>query len=213
MTTLYFIRHGESQANLERRFAGSTDVPLTEKGREQAEKTAEFLQDIPFTAVYASDLVRAYETGLATARRHGLPVVQTPVLREIHAGEWEEQSFDDLRRLYAQDYSVWQNNIGLCTPTGGEPVAAMQQRIRRAVEEIVCRHPGETVCVATHATAIRVMEGLWTHTPLAELHTIPWVSNASVTVVAYDENGESRLVSRDLHDHLGALGTHLPANV
>ncbi|MBQ5841097.1 MAG: histidine phosphatase family protein [Clostridia bacterium] len=210
MTRVYFIRHGESQANLEQRFAGSDDAPLTAKGREQARQTAEFLKDVPFTAVYASDLSRAYHTGLATAALHQLPVTPVPALREVHAGEWEGRGYTEIRDLYPEDYHVWITQIGLCTTTGGESIAALQQRVQAAVGEIVRRHPGETICIATHATPIRVMEGIWTRTPLESLHTIPWVSNASVTIVEYDETGEGRLVKRDLHDHLGDLSTFVP---
>lgn len=209
MTTLYFIRHGESMANQEGRFAGSYNAPLTDKGRAQAALTAEFLKDVPFSAVYVSDLARAYDTGLAVANSHKLPIIATPLLREVNAGEWEGKEFVELRRLYPQDYGVWLTRIGLCTPTGGEAVAALQQRIRQAVEDIVSRHSGETVCIATHATPIRVMEALWTGTPLERLHTIPWVANASVTVVTYDENG-GHLLERDLHDHVGKLSTFVP---
>jgi len=60
MTRVYFVRHGESESNLITQFAGSLDMPLTEKGRKQAALTAEFLKNIPFSAVYSSDLSRAY---------------------------------------------------------------------------------------------------------------------------------------------------------
>ncbi len=210
MTRVYFIRHGESQANLEERFAGSDDAPLTEKGREQARQTAEYLKDIPFKAVYASDLSRAYDTGIATATLHRLPVTTHSALREIYAGKWEGRGYEEIRDIYPKDYHVWITQIGLCTTTGGESIAALQQRVRTAVEEIVQHHRGETICIATHATPIRVMEAVWTHTPLEYLHTIPWVSNASVTIAEYDDAGEGHLVRRDLHEHLGALSTFVP---
>ena len=210
MTRIYFIRHGESQAKLEQRFAGSDDAPLTEKGREQAQRTAEFLKDVSFAAVYASNLSRAYETGLATATLHHLPVTPVSTLQEVHAGQWDGRGYEEIRDLYPEDYRVWITQIGLCTTTGGESIADLQHRVKKSVEEIVRRHPGETICIATHATPIRAMEGIWTHTPLERLHTIPWVSNASVTIVEYDEAGEGHLVKRDLHDHLGNLSTFVP---
>ncbi len=211
MTTLYFIRHGQSEANITQRFAGSLDTPLTPLGEQQAEITGECLKDIPFTAVYASDLQRAFCTGEAIAVHHGLEVITCQQLREISAGEWEGKSFDEL--AYSPDFQVWLTTIGLSQATGGESVAQLQERARAAVEDIVRRHPGETVCIATHATPIRVMECIWQEVSLAEMHTIPWVSNASVTVVSYDENGVGRLIERDMDSHLGAMRSALPANV
>lgn len=213
MTTLYFVRHGQSLSNLKTQFAGSLDTPLTEKGLAQADATAEFLTDVPFSIVYASDLDRAYRTGAAIAALHNVPIVAMSQLREIFAGEWEGKLYGELEELYADSYSVWRQRIGCAVCPSGESVKDLQVRIRTCVEEIVRRHPNETICIATHATPIRVMECVWSNTPLAQMHTIPWVSNASVTIAVYDDNGCGRLVERDLHSHLGVLHTVLAKNV
>lgn len=212
-TRLYFIRHGESVSNRITQFAGSLDMPLTEKGMTQARVTAEFLKDVPFSAVYASDLARAFATGEAVANGQNIPLYPEPNLREIFAGEWEGETYSDLERKYAESYGVWRTQIGLAECPGGETVAELQSRVRECVESIVRNHPGETVCIATHATPIRAMECVWTGTPLMQMHTIPWVSNASVTVAEYDENGVGHLLERDLHEHLGVLYTVLAKNV
>ena len=213
MTKLYFIRHGESVSNLTTQFAGSLDKPLTEKGREQAALTASFLSTIPFAAVYASDLSRAYDTGLAVAQSQGISIYPMPELREIYAGDWEGKQYSELEEQFADSYGVWRTQIGLATCPNGESVAQLQARVRACVDEIVRRHPNETICIATHATPIRVMECVWTNTPLEQMHTIPWVSNASVTVAQYDECGCGVLLERDLHQHLGELHTILAKNV
>lgn len=213
MTTLYFIRHGESVSNLSTQFAGSLDMPLTEKGRTQAAITAAFLRDVPFTAVYASDLKRAYDTGLAVADMHNIPIFATEQLREIYAGDWEGRQYNELEANFSDSYDVWRHQIGLAVCPHGESVAQLQKRIRACIENIVQCHPNETICIATHATPIRVMECVWTNTPLTQMHTIPWVSNASVTVAEYTDDGVGRLVERDLYNHLGELHTVLAKNV
>lgn len=213
MTKLYFIRHGESVSNLITQFAGSLDMPLTEKGRAQAAVTAEFLREVSFSAVYASDLMRAYDTGLTVAQSQNIPIYGLEQLREIYAGGWEGKQYSDLERDYSDSYGVWRTRIGLAVCPNGESVAQLQTRIRLCVEDVVAKHPNETVCIATHATPIRVMECVWTDTPLSQMHTIPWVSNASVTIAEYDNNGVGRLVARDVHHHLGELHTVLAKNV
>lgn len=212
MATLYFIRHGESVSNLITQFAGSLDMPLTEKGEAQAAATADFLREIPFTAVYASDLCRAYDTGAVVAQSHSIPIHATAELREIFAGDWEGRTYSQLETEFPDSYGVWRSQIGLAQCPNGESVAQLQQRIDAFIRDVVKLHPDEAVCIATHATPIRVMECLWTGTPLSEMHTVPWVSNASVTVAEY-ENGIGKLVARDLHEHLGDLHTVLAKNV
>ena len=61
-TVIYLIRHGESEGNLKRICLGNTDLGLTEKGREQAEKTAKALSPVDIDAIYSSDLIRAVQT-------------------------------------------------------------------------------------------------------------------------------------------------------
>ena len=213
MTKLYFIRHGESVSNLVTQFAGSLDMPLTEKGRKQAAVTANFLRSTPFSVVYASDLSRAYDTGFAVAKMQNIPIIETKQLREIYAGDWEGRQYSELESSFPDSYSVWRRKIGFATCPNGESVSELQTRIRKCVEGIVHCHPNEIVCIATHATPIRVMECVWTNTPLSQMHTIPWVSNASVTIAEYGDDGIGRLVERDLHSHLGELHTVLAKNV
>ena len=212
MTTVYFIRHGQSAANLTQTFAGHIDVPLTDLGRQQAACTAEFLADIPLAAVYSSDLSRAYDTGSAVARLHGLSVTTCADLREICAGAWEGGTYAQLEASYPA-YSTWIHEIGKATCTDGESVAELQARVWNAVQSIVAKHPDESICIVSHGTPIRAITALLTDTPLAQMHTVPWASNASVTVAEFETPQQGRIVSHDLHEHLKELVSKLPANV
>ena len=76
MTTLYLIRHGESQANVDKIFTGQTDVPLSPRGLHQAQLLAKKLVRLPVGAVYASDLLRAVQTVTPAAEALDLPVIR-----------------------------------------------------------------------------------------------------------------------------------------
>ena len=88
VTTLYLVRHGESLGNLRGFFLGHTDWGLSPRGEEQARTLAEALADLPFSAVYSSDLSRAVQTVRPAAAAHRLPVLRERDLREIYAGRW-----------------------------------------------------------------------------------------------------------------------------
>lgn len=213
MTRLLLIRHGQSVANLEGRFAGSSDFPLTELGHKQAERTAAFVaENYAPTAVYASDLQRAYDTGLATAKTLGLPITADPALREIFAGAWEGQRFEDLYRDHFDDFTLWRQNIGLSRCTDGESVAQLAVRIRDAIHRIAAAHDGQTVVIATHATPIRTLRWLTTGTPPENMQNIPWPANASVSEFAWD-GGTLTAVRMSMDDHLADLKTALPPTV
>ncbi len=212
MTTVYFVRHGQSAANLTQTFAGHTDVPLTDLGRQQAEFTANFLANTPLSAVYSSDLSRAYDTACVVAQRHGLTVQTTPALREINGGDWEGRHFTELNENDTE-YRHWVEDIGTATCTNGESVAEMLMRVRTSVAQIVAMHPNEAVCVVCHGTPIRALTCVLSGISLTQMRTVPWASNASVTIAEFSSVHEAKIISADLHEHLGSLCSTLPANV
>lgn len=211
-TRLIFIRHGESEANLRDQFAGDFDAALTERGRAQAECTAEALKDTQIDIAYASDLQRAYQTGEIIARPHGLSVIPDPGLREIRGGDWEGVTFSDIARLYPDDWACWRRDLVNSRCTCGESVMELAARIRAACERIARREEGKTVLIATHATPIRAMQTVWQGLPPEAINSVPWVSNASISIVDF-ENGEWTPAVIGEDGHLAALKTVLPDDV
>lgn len=160
LTTLYLIRHGETDYNRRRIMQGRRiNSQLNDTGRRQAEAVARRLADVSFDAAYASSLRRAIETAeIITADRPGLPIRQLPDLDEmswgIHEGEpWSAQLESSLAAMRAR----WDQRDFAHRVEEGESILDVQERGLRAIEEIVHRHPGETVLVVTHGRFLRVL--------------------------------------------------------
>lgn len=211
-TIIYLVRHGQSVGNLHDQFIGHTDIALTELGRQQARMAAQYLKDIPVDAIYSSDLSRAYETALETARLKNMPVTKTAGMREIYGGQWETVNFPSLRARYAKDFSVWCDDFGNACCTGGESVKQLQTRIVSEVRRIAEENRGKAVMIFCHATPIRVFRAHCDGADTAAMGAIPWASNASVTHVEY-ENGQFRLVQYSIDHFMGDLVTALPEDV
>ncbi len=212
MTRLIFVRHGESESNVAKYFTGHMNVSLTDKGRAQAACTAKALKDMKIDAAYASDLMRAYETGEIIARDHGLTVTPEKGLREIYAGEWEGKYFVDLDELFPEDYRAWRSDMANCRCTGGESVREMAVRVREACERIARAEDGKTVLIATHATPIRIMQLIWQGLDIEDIGSITWVMNASISVVDF-ENGKWTSVVIGDASHLAGMQTTLPKDI
>ena len=213
MTTFLLIRHGESLANVNGRFAGHLDVPLSETGHTQAAITAEYIRShYTVDAVYASDLVRAFDTGKAVADRLNLPVTPDNAFREIFAGDWEGAVYDDLPKRFPASFHIWLTDIGNAVCDHGESVAHLQERVLTALRRIAAEHDGQTVAIATHATPIRSLQCFCEGKPLGDMKTVPWVSNASITVVEYD-NDAFRLFEVGKDAHLGGQRTAFPKKI
>ena len=213
MTTLLLVRHGLSLANREKFFAGQADVPLLPMGQLQARATGAFLREhYAAHKVYASDLVRAGETGQILAQILGCPLETDKGLREIYAGAWQEKTFDYLTEHYPEGYGVWRQDIGKAQCPQGESVAEMGLRVREALTRICRDNPGKTLVIATHATPIRAMESWAKFLDFSRMGELPWVSNASVTELFY-EDGVWQLGKVSQDAHLQDLRTVFPANV
>lgn len=214
MTTVIFVRHGESMANKDNKFAGSrTDAALQERGLRQAELMAEYVaENYEIGNVYTSDLQRAYITGKCVADKFGLEVTVREELREIDGGNWEGVTFDDMGRLYPEEFRLWVTDYGHSGCPGGESVSQLAERIMAAATQIAEENPGKTVLIATHASPVRVMQGLVQNGNLENMNRIPWASNASLTVMEYDR-GSWRCTASSLDSYLGELKTELPKTV
>jgi|SRR5581483_3163673 broad specificity phosphatase PhoE len=105
----YFVRHGESEANLRNEFSNENHAkhPLTAKGRAQVEALAEKLRGEKFTAIYSSPLLRARQTAEILNVPHGLEIQITPALSEHHAGNLEGRSDPTAWDAYAALFETW----------------------------------------------------------------------------------------------------------
>lgn len=178
---LYLIRHGESQANIDRVYAGHVDTPLTERGVEQAASIRLILEKIPFDRVYSSDLARAWDT-----QKNALPgaVCQTtPLLREFDVGSLAGQSFVWHKDKIAMDRDY--------TPYGGESPEMVCARLGRFLEMLELA-PCDNVAAFTHHGVVVCMmrKILGDGFDSSLLHS----SNCSVHVFEYTD-GKWRLLA------------------
>lgn len=187
MTTLILIRHGQSQANITKCFAGQSDPDLTENGKKQAEALSNWLiNNYNIDSIYSSDLLRAYNTALPTAQKLKKQIIKTKQLREINAGYWQNIPYEQITKLYPEEYDIWLNNIGNAVCNGGESVKQLSQRVTEEIEKIINENPNKTVLIVTHATPIRVTLSNYIKHDINLTNEIEWVPNSSATVCECD---------------------------
>lgn len=211
-TEIIMIRHGESVTNRTGVFTGESDVALTDIGLEQAELAGVALRDEHIDVLYSSDLSRAFNTAVPVARSHGLEIIPDARLREIRAGLWEGMTFGDIAEQYPEEYKIWKTRLGAMVCPGGESIVGMCERVISAVAEIAERHPGEIVCIASHATPIRAICAVASGIPIGELEREPYLPNASISRFEY-ENGRFTLVKKGDVSHLEGKITRLPDTI
>jgi broad specificity phosphatase PhoE len=177
-TTLYLVRHGESEANAAGVFAGQTDSPLTPKGREQAKVVATALRPIHFDRIVTSTLSRTKDTAAEIAAGRGVPVEAFADLNEIDLGDAAGKPFDEVRGLpgYESDgFHQW---------PGGESLDQVVTRAMRVIDRLAAESPGTTICIVGHGGITRILVSKFMEV-LPKLIRVP-ATNTNITIVSHE---------------------------
>jgi broad specificity phosphatase PhoE len=151
------VRHGATVLSAEDRFAGVTDVELSEEGREQTRRLAERLSQEKITAVYASPLGRTIETARILAAPHHLDVQKCDSFREISHGHWEGMKRSEVEKKFPDEMAEWEKDPYTFAPAGGESGLAVTARALPALIDLVRQYPGENILVVSHKATIRLL--------------------------------------------------------
>jgi broad specificity phosphatase PhoE len=158
----YVFRHGETDWNAEGRFQGHIDIPLNDRGREQARGLIPRLQPFGVQAILSSDLSRAHETARIVAEGLGIPVFTDGGLREAFLGHAQGMTYDEILEQFGEDVTGrWRSDhptdADVSYP-GGETGTQVMARVFAAIESFVAREPAyDHIGIACHGGVIRRM--------------------------------------------------------
>ncbi|WP_048601745.1 histidine phosphatase family protein [Rubeoparvulum massiliense] len=198
---LTIVRHGESLGNVQRVLQGQQDYPLTERGKQQADKVARRLVKEPFDVILSSDLTRAYDTALAIAKYHRLPVIKMKELREFQWGILEGLTQGEVVEQYPDLVDEDWGNSGLHGVEGRE---AIRQRARLVINLLLDEYLHDRVCLVSHGGFINAL--------IMELLNIEWdgavpfaFHNTSVSQVQFYTEERFRILYLNDTSHLGPM--------
>ena len=160
MSTLVLVRHGESQWNLENRFTGWVDVPLTEKGRNEAKKAGEKLKGIKFDKAYTSVLMRANETLQIILKETGqekIPVEKDQALNERHYGDLQGLNKAETAKKFGDEQvHIWRRSYDIAPPNGESLKDTAARTLpyfeKRIIPDLKA---GKNIIVAAHGNSLR----------------------------------------------------------
>ena len=158
MTELLFIRHGETDWNLQQRFQGQIDVPLNATGLAQAARLGQRLAAEPYDALFSSDLVRAQQTAAPLAAAWQLQPTLVPGLREQSFGVLEGLDVPTIKQRHADLWQQWLEHRGSYALPGGESLRQFHARVMDAVRELAAEGAGRRLAIVTHGG---VLDMLW----------------------------------------------------
>ncbi len=157
MTRLLLVRHGITEFNSARRFAGYSDVELSAAGYRQVERLRDRLVDDKIDAVYSSDLRRALVTAEIISSGHKMDIATRPELREVNYGNVEGLTFEEISRLYPEIAESLTNfSLRLRFP-GGEGFEEFIERTSKFLDKLKRHTPSQTILIVSHSGPLRVL--------------------------------------------------------
>ncbi len=151
---ILLARHGETDDNRARRFQGRRDSPLNDTGRAQARELAAEVRDEHVVALYASPLLRAWETASIAGEVLGLEPMPEKRLVEVDVGDWAGRLHDEVATAEPQTYQAWIDADEAFRFPGGEAIGEQQVRVAAAVADIRAAVDGPALLVC-HGGTIR----------------------------------------------------------
>ena len=197
-TRIIAIRHGETAWNVTTLIQGQLDICLNERGRWQAAQLAQALADEPISAIYASDLTRAWETAQAVAAHQTVAITPEIGLRERGFGEFEGRTFAEIEAELPDQALRWRSRDPTFSPAGGETLVALQERVLEAAARLAARHPGELIALVGHGGVMDVLYRAATRQAIDAPRT--WaLGNAAINRLLWTPQGFSLVGWADVH--------------
>ena len=182
MGQVIFLRHGQAKNNTERILAGRTEgIPLTDRGVQQAEHTAQLLEHMNISAIYSSPIQRAKHTAEIVGNHNSIDVQIDHRLIELDMGKFTGMPYDEIFNSHGNVFMKFYNGELEIAHNGVETFSEVKRRVNSIVEHVLEKHPNENVVLVTHMDPIKAMlSSIFELTPTALFELI--IANASLNI-------------------------------
>ncbi|MBS4192539.1 histidine phosphatase family protein [Bacillus sp. FJAT-49705] len=200
MLKLYFIRHGETEWNVQKRMQGRLDSALTEKGENDARLLGERLSGTVFERIISSPSDRTIKTA-NLVNQDGTTLIETDRrLMEIDMGDWQGLREDEIEKLYLGQFHAFWNDPAAYKSVGGESFFDVKKRISEFLADLERTVPTGNVLVVTHGVVIKVLYLLCRNAPIEELWNPPFIHGTSLTIIQV-QDGKMELLLEGCTEH------------
>lgn len=183
-----FVRHGETDWNVQKRIQGGTDIELNETGMEQAKQLGQTIaeQKLEIAKIYTSKLQRAYKTAQIIGECIHKEVIPMDGLEEIHFGQWEGMRWSEVKEQFPLQYQVWNENRRYEKAPEGETYQELMERVLNALRKIIQENE-QDVLVVTHSADIVTLLAMIHYTPFSVMFEQYKIGNAKVIEIDRDD--------------------------
>ncbi len=181
-TTIFLVRHGQTEANVAGYYMGWSNEDLDGSGRVQARQLSYRLARLPINSIYTSPLRRAYSTAEAVAEPHKLEVETLEDLIEIRLGEWQGMHRDEIKQRWLELWRKSRRDPSELILPGGESYREVTRRAVQALRKAAADNAGKQAVMVTHEAIIRVIVAQILEVSNSIYHRLQ-IDNGSIAVV------------------------------
>lgn len=185
VTTLFLVRHGETNLNKRRIYMGRSDDPLNEKGMCQARAVAERLSPLGVSRIFSSPVARAVQTAEAIAEKIQIDVETLDNFTEIDFGPWQGLSAKEIERRHPRAWRLWRERPHLLDFSGVETLTGVRMRVEEGLDIVLDECGGRKVVIVTHDVVVRTLLAVTLGINNSHYRSFA-VWNASLSIITFE---------------------------
>ncbi|KIL40006.1 phosphoglycerate mutase [Gordoniibacillus kamchatkensis] len=197
-TTIYIVRHGQTAWNVEHRFQGHQDSPLTELGTKQAEWLGESLRNERIDTIFSSSSPRARKTAELIRGARDLDIMESGALMEIHLGIWEGLTQTEVKQLYPEQLDYFWNDPGQFRVPGSETFQEVSRRAVDQLHRIIGENEDKSILIVTHTVVVKLLMAHFEDRPLNRIWNPPYIHPACLCKVEIGMNQPEIILHGDI---------------
>lgn len=197
-TTIYLVRHGQTEWNVQHRFQGHKDSPLTKLGIQQAEWLGDALKEDTFDLIYSSTSNRAYHTADIIRGERDVPIIDCEEFKEINLGVWEGQTQEQIAKSYPQQLDHFWNHPELFSVQDSETFNEVRERAVNKLVDIIGSNPGASILLVTHTVVVKVLMAYFEGRSMDRLWDLPYIHPTCLSKIELTDEVPSIILHGDV---------------
>ncbi|WP_144026426.1 GNAT family N-acetyltransferase [Paenibacillus sp. FSL H7-0331] len=184
-TTLYIVRHGQTEWNIQHKIQGHQDSPLTEKGIQQAQWLSEALGDAKIDIIYSSSSRRAVRTAELIRHTRDIEIKESDAFKEMNMGVWEGRTQEEVQDSDPESWDYFWNDPEKFQIQGGETFSAVSERSVNELNRILYEHRGKSILIVTHSVVVKLLMALFENRSMNNIWNPPYIHPACLCKVEF----------------------------
>lgn len=197
-TTIYLVRHGQTEWNIKHRFQGHQDSPLTELGINQAQWLGETIQNDCIDIIYSSSSMRALRTAELIRGIRDINIIESDNLREINLGIWEGKTQEEVKEIYAEQFHYFWNDPEKFGVQNSETFQDVYKRSINKLQEIINENEGKSILLVSHTVVVKLIMAYFENRQTKDIWNPPYIHPSCLCKIEIEMNKTKIILYGDI---------------